>query len=223
MKKENIKLKENITLEDQITVIEIVTHSLFTVDRSFGDLKYMKYTPYYYEHALMYALGMNFVDGITIEDGDEETLYETIIGDEEIMKVAIEASKMPEVQFIRDQIAEIMSFKKEEVMRNNSSIFKSLVDSDAEIKRKHIELINENIKKTKSENELLQKQSKYYDYMDEFNSKFSPEELANIVKKLDSEGMSIGDITQKTVEKYISETQNKPARRNKSSKYREKQ
>ena len=102
MKKNNVRIKENISFVDEINAIKSVVGSHFTGGN---------YTPYYRDRATVIAIVENFIDGIEFEDN--ETIYDSVCNDEEIMNIIYDFRQTERMQNIDEHIDDIVYFERE--------------------------------------------------------------------------------------------------------------
>ena len=102
MKKTNPMIKLDITLIDKINAVECIVASYFTNG---------EYTPYYAEMAETIAIVTYFIEGIEFDK--DESIYDAVITDEEIMNLIKHVSDSDDMKFVKSMIKDKVNFFKE--------------------------------------------------------------------------------------------------------------
>lgn len=190
-----VKIKDNITIFDLADVIDTVVSFIIRKDNN-G----IKYTPYYKEIGYAIGVARYLIDGIEIEEGDD--IYSESIRNKEISNV-IDSFKLgypSKYEFIMDNVADIVEQKKQEYSAPDftdikEQLKKSIVQEQA--------LNDLNIKLAKKQNTLLSQQIKANEYQMKVMDNMTPEESAELNKKLLSGEYDINKVTEMAVKQYL--------------------
>ena len=192
-----VKIKENITIYDLANVIETVVS--FIIRKENGEIKYR---PYYKELALNIAIIQYLIDGIEIEkDDDTDSILSGINEHYEILEVLnyfVQSSD--HYIFIMDNVKDIVEQKKQEYSAPDFSDIKERLLKSIEQEQM---LNNLNIKFAKKQNTLLFQQIKANDYQMKVMDSMTPEESAELNKKLLSGEYDINKVAEMAVRQYL--------------------
>lgn len=190
-----VKIKDNITIFDLADVIDTVVSFIIRKDNN-G----IKYTPYYKE--IGYAIGVvrYLIEGIEIEEGDD--IYSESNRNKEISNVLDTFNmKYPsKYEFIMDNVADIVEQKKQEYSAPDFTDIKEQLKKS--IAQEHA-LNDLNIKLAKKQNTLLSQQIKANEYQMKVMDSMTPEESAELNKKLLSGEYDINKVTEMAVKQYL--------------------
>ena len=192
-----VKIKENITIYDLANVIETVVS--FIIRKENGEIKYR---PYYKELALNIAIIQYLIDGIEIEkDDDTDSILSGINEHYEILEALnyfVQSSD--HYIFIMDNVKDIVEQKKQEYSAPDFSDIKERLLKSIEQEQM---LNNLNIKLAKKQNTILSQQTKANEYQMQVMESMTPEEVAELNKKLVSGEFNVDKVAEKTVQKYL--------------------
>ena len=190
-----VKIKDNITVFDLADVIDTVVSFIIRKDNN-G----IKYTPYYKEIGYVIGVVRYLIEGIEIEEGDD--IYSESIRNKEISNV-IDSFKLghpSKYEFIMDNVADIVEQKKQEYSAPDFTDIKEQLKKS--IAQEHA-LNDLNIKLAKKQNTLLSQQIKANEYQMKVMDSMTPEESAELNKKLLSGEYDINKITEMAVKQYL--------------------
>ena len=190
-----VKIKDNITVFDLADVIDTVVSFIIRKDNN-G----IKYTPYYKE--IGYAIGVvrYLIEGIEIEEGDD--IYSESIRNKEISNV-LDSFKLgypSKYEFIMDNVTDIVEQKKQEYSAPDFTDIKEQLKKS--IAQEHA-LNDLNIKLAKKQNTLLSQQIKANEYQMKVMDSMTPEESAELNKKLLSGEYDINKVAEMAVRQYL--------------------
>ena len=192
-----VKIKENITIYDLANVIETVVS--FIIRKENGEIKYR---PYYKELALNIAIIQYLIDGIEIEkDDDTDSILSGINEHYQILEALnyfVQSSD--HYNFIMDNVKDIVEQKKQEYSAPDFSDIKERLLKSIEQEQM---LNNLNIKLAKKQNTVLSQQSKANEYQMKVMESMTPEEVAELNKKLVSGEFNVDKVAEMTVQKYL--------------------
>ena len=192
-----VKIKENITIYDLANVIETVVS--FIIRKENGEIKYR---PYYKELALNIAIIQYLIDGIEIEkDDDTDSILSGINEHYQILEALnyfVQSSD--HYNFIMDNVKDIVEQKKQEYSAPDFSDIKERLLKSIEQEQM---LNNLNIKLAKKQNTILSQQTKANEYQMKVMESMTPEEVAELNKKLVSGEFNVDKVAEMTVQKYL--------------------
>ena len=190
-----VKIKDNITVFDLADVIDTVVSFIIRKDNN-G----IKYTPYYKE--IGYAIGVvrYLIEGIEIEEGDD--IYSESNRNKEISNVldSFEMGYPSKYEFIMNNVADIVEQKKQEYSAPDFTDIKEQLKKS--IAQEHA-LNDLNIKLAKKQNTLLSQQIKANEYQMKVMDNMTPEESAELNKKLLSGEYDINKVAEMAVRQYL--------------------
>lgn len=206
MIKENVKIKEYINMEEKVVITNHLVDSYFT-EKSDGTINY---TPYMVDVALVTAFFLYCVEGIEFDK--EENVYNSVISDEELMNmytttlsVKLDDDEHPNVKLVREinsimrDVADMVEFKKQQIIHNNSIVNEKLI----EILNMQKQVESLKLEIAENENKLLQQQHKQYMYNEKVLSHMTPEETAELNRKMLNEDMDFGKLAELVTDKFI--------------------
>ena len=190
-----VKIKDNITVFDLADVIDTVVSFIIRKDNN-G----IKYTPYYKE--IGYAIGVvrYLIEGIEIEEGDD--IYSESNRNKEISNVLDTFNmKYPsKYEFIIDNVTDIVEQKKQEYSAPDFTDIKEQLKKSIAQEQALNDL---NIKLAKKQNTLLSQQIKTNEYQMKVMDSMTPEESAELNKKLLSGEYDINKVAEMAVRQYL--------------------
>ena len=193
MIKENLGLKENITEDDKANIIESMIDYIIGIDKKSGE-------PYYIPHAKETAFRISVVlyamQGLTLEDND--SLYDIIFTDEDV-KSLISQFRFDYGNHIFDAVDDIVEFKKQMIIHNNTR----LNDKLAEIFDAYKSLEKLQLEIATKQNKVLTQQIAANEYQEKIMENMSPEESAELNKRLLSGELDINKIADIVTKNYI--------------------
>lgn len=190
-----VKIKDNITVFDLADVIDTVVSFIIRKDNN-G----IKYTPYYKEIGYVIGVVRYLIEGIEIEEGDD--IYSESNRNKEISSVLDTFNmKYPsKYEFIMNNVLDIVEQKKQEYSAPDfTDIKEQLKKSIAQEQM----LNNLNIKFAKKQNTLLSQQIKANDYQMKVMDSMTPEESAELNKKLLSGEYDINKVAEMAIRQYL--------------------
>lgn len=190
-----VKIKDNITVFDLADVIDTVVSFIIRKDNN-G----IKYTPYYKE--IGYAIGVvrYLIEGIEIEEGDD--IYSESNRNKEISNVLDTFNmKYPsKYEFIMNNVLDIVEQKKQEYSAPDFTDIKEQLKKSISQEQALNDL---NIKLAKKQNTLLSQQIKTNEYQMKVMDSMTPEESAELNKKLLSGEYDINKVAEMAVRQYL--------------------
>ena len=190
-----VKIKDNITVFDLADVIDTVVSFIIRKDNN-G----IKYTPYYKEIGYVIGVVRYLIEGIEIEEGDD--IYSESNRNKEISNVLDTFNmKYPsKYEFIMTNVADIVEQKKQEYSAPDFTDIKEQLKKSIAQEQALNDL---NIKLAKKQNTLLSQQIKANDYQMKVMDSMTPEESAELNKKLLSGEYDINKVTEMAVKQYL--------------------
>ena len=190
-----VKIKDNITVFDLADVIDTVVSFIIRKDNN-G----IKYTPYYKE--IGYAIGVvrYLIEGIEIEKDDD--IYSESIRNKEISNV-LDSFKLgypSKYEFIMNNVTDIVEQKKQEYSAPDFTDIKEQLKKSIAQEQALNDL---NIKLAKKQNTLLSQQIKTNEYQMKVMDNMTPEESAELNKKLLSGEYDINKVAEMAVRQYL--------------------
>lgn len=169
------RLKE-LSIDDKGNIIETVSD--FVIGRDENGLVY--YMPYLKKYAMVVALALHAIDGVTFEKDDN--VYDSATKDEDIYALIkyFLNDKINLVVEIENQIDDVIDFKKNYIIHNNHILTNKILDI-LEV-QKSVEDIKIDI--GKKENRILEQQIDANDYQISVMNAMSPETTAKLNEKL---------------------------------------
>ena len=189
---EIINIKSPIMPDDIANVVETVSDFVFKV----RDGK-ASHTPYFIEDGLRFAVIAYLLDGITIEEGDDllndaYTNEDVVAIVESFVKNQAQYMIIPYVRKVVDFRIKDYFYKPEEVHR----LINKALQSEIALNEAALEL-------AKNQNTALQKQIEMNEYNEAVLEKMSPDEIADLNRKLLSGELSYENIANIAIEKYL--------------------
>ena len=190
-----VKIKDNITVFDLADVIDTVVSFIIRKDNN-G----IKYTPYYKEIGYVIGVVRYLIEGIEIEEGDD--IYSESNRNKEISNVLDTFNmKYPsKYEFIIDNVTDIVEQKKQEYSAPDFTDIKEQLKKSIAQEQALNDL---NIKLAKKQNTLLSQQIKTNEYQMKVMDSMTPEESAELNKKLLSGEYDINKVTEMAVKQYL--------------------
>lgn len=190
-----VKIKDNITVFDLADVIDTVVSFIIRKDNN-G----IKYTPYYKEIGYVIGVVRYLIEGIEIEEGDD--IYSESNRNKEISNVLDTFNmKYPsKYEFIMNNVLDIVEQKKQEYSAPDFTDIKEQLKKSIAQEQALNDL---NIKLAKKQNTLLSQQIKANEYQMKVMDSMTPEESAELNKKLLSGEYDINKVTEMAVKQYL--------------------
>lgn len=208
MKKDNIQIKNKINFKDIANAVEMTVNGVFVDDKFLGEYGYLSYAPYLYERTLFTALVKNFVSGLSFKKG--ENIYHSIINDKEVTALKDTLMSLKETKLVEKYVAQKLEFKKQEVLNINTAIYQNLLNKNDSIETKLKEILDKEsqrldveTKAIKSTELLAREQTKQIEYANKVNEFLSPEEYAQITKKMSDSNFDPYQIAEIVTKKYL--------------------
>lgn len=188
-------LKNTLTLEDKAEIIDTMIQFIIGKDEN-GD---MFYHPYMKKTALEIAVYKHMIDGIELDEDDD--LYTVITTDEDVINLfeKFKSTFYDEIEFIFKMVDDIVDFQKQIIIHNNSM----LNDKLAEIFETYKTLEKLQLEIANKQNKILSQQLKANEYQEEVMNYMTPDETAELNKKLLSGEYDINKISEIVVQQYI--------------------
>lgn len=192
---DELKIKENITAIECGNTVETIVSFIIRKDEN-GEIKY---TPYFRETGFVVAIMKNLLHGVIFDKDDD--LVKIYNEDEEIKNIIQDfINDNPAMEIIVDYVDDIVDFKKQLLINDFTEIKERLAKS---IKQEQ-EVNSLNIKLLKKQNTLLSQQIKETEYNQKVMEYMSPEEVAEMNRKLASGEYDTSKVADLAIEKYIS-------------------
>ena len=191
----NVRIKKDITIYDLANVIETIVPFIIRRDED-G----ITYTPYYEELGTHVGIAKYLIEGIEFEEDDD--ILDEISNNKKLSELIAQFSNTnPEdYSFISTNVTDIVEQKKQEYSTPDfSDIKERLLKS---IEQEQI-LNNLNIKLAKKQNTILSQQAKANEYQMKVMESMTPEEVAELNKKLVSGEFNVDKVAEMTIQKYL--------------------
>lgn len=211
MIKKELKLKK-LSTKDIGNIVETISDYIVGINEN-GTVYYM---PYIKENALAIALTLYAIEGLQFEKDDK--IYDIYIEDEDInalVKLFIN-DNVKLMSKIEKNVDDVVKFKKDYIIHNNP-IFTNKIMEILKIQKTYEDYRYELAKK---ENKILEQQIDVNNYQLEIMKHLTPEEIAEIDKKLISGELenNIGLESKKNVIQIENKKKSSPARKKKTTK-----
>ena len=191
----NVRIKKDITIYDLANVIETIVPFIIRRDED-G----ITYTPYYEELGTHVGIAKYLIEGIEFEKSDD--ILDEILNNKKLSELIAQFSTInpKDYSFIMNNVTDIVEQKKQEYSTPDfSDIKERLLKS---IEQEQI-LNNLNIKLAKKQNTILSQQAKANEYQMKVMESMTPEEVAELNKKLVSGEFNVDKVAEMTVQKYL--------------------
>ena len=191
----NVRIKKDITIYDLANVIETIVPFIIRRDED-G----ITYTPYYEELGMSVGIVKYLIEGIEFEKDDD--ILDEISNNKKLSELIAQFSTInpKDYSFIMNNVTDIVEQKKQEYSTPDfSDIKERLLKS---IEQEQI-LNNLNIKLAKKQNTILSQQAKANEYQMKVMESMTPEEVAELNKKLVSGEFNVDKVAEMTVQKYL--------------------
>ena len=191
----NVRIKKDITIYDLANVIETIVPFIIRKDED-G----ITYTPYYKELGMRIGIARYLIEGIEFEP-DDDVLVE-ITNNKKLSELIAQFSTInpKDYSFIMNNVTDIVEQKKQEYSTPDFSDIKERLLKSIEQEQT---LNNLNIKLLKKQNTLLSQQAKANEFQMKVMESMTPEEVAELNKKLVSGEFNVDKVAQMTVQKYL--------------------
>ena len=191
----NVRIKKDITIYDLANVIETIVPFIIRKDED-G----ITYTPYYKELGMNVGIAKYLIEGIEFEEDDD--ILDEISNNKKISELIAQFSTInpKDYSFIMNNVTDIVEQKKQEYSAPDFSDIKERLLKSIEQEQM---LNNLNIKLAKKQNTILSQQTKANEYQMKVMESMTPEEVAELNKKLVSGEFNVNKVAEMTVQKYL--------------------
>ena len=191
----NVRIKKDITIYDLANVIETIVPFIIRKDED-G----ITYTPYYKELGMNVGIAKYLIEGIEFEEDDD--ILDEISNNKKLSELIAQFSTInpKDYSFIMNNVTDIVEQKKQEYSAPDFSDIKERLLKSIEQEQM---LNNLNIKLAKKQNTILSQQAKANEYQMKVMESMTPEEVAELNKKLVSGEFNVDKVAEMTVQKYL--------------------
>ena len=191
----NVRIKKDITIYDLANVIETIVPFIIRRDED-G----ITYTPYYEELGTHVGIAKYLIEGIEFEEDDD--ILDEISNNKKLSELIAQFSTInpKDYSFIMNNVTDIVEQKKQEYSTPDFSDIKERLLKSIEQEQM---LNNLNIKLAKKQNTILSQQAKANEYQMKVMESMTPEEVAELNKKLVSGEFNVDKVAEMTVQKYL--------------------
>ena len=191
----NVRIKKDITIYDLANVIETIVPFIIRKDED-G----ITYTPYYEELGTHVGIAKYLIEGIEFEKDDD--ILDEISNNKKLSELIAQFSTInpKDYSFIMNNVTDIVEQKKQEYSAPDFSDVKERLLKAIEQEQM---LNNLNIKLAKKQNTVLSQQAKANEYQMKVMESMTPEEVAELNKKLVSGEFNVDKVAEMTVQKYL--------------------
>ena len=191
----NVRIKKDITIYDLANVIENVVPFIIRKDED-G----ITYTPYYRELGANIGIAKYLIEGIEFEEDDD--ILNEISNNKKLSELIAQFSTInpKDYSFIMNNVTDIVEQKKQEYSAPDFSDIKERLLKSIEQEQM---LNNLNIKLAKKQNTILSQQEKANEYQMKVMESMTPEEVAELNKKLVSGEFNVDKVAEMTIQKYL--------------------
>lgn len=207
MIKNNVRIKENITITDKANTIEYIVDGCFIENPEIGS-GYMDYVPYFYDMVKEVAFAKYLIEGLEFEK--DEDVYDAIHSDQEVMHLIDCLKTDNNILLILSTVKDKLEFEKQIVINNNRVIFESIARNSDAIENKVKEILDKESKRIDMETKALKtaeflskEQARQIEYANKVNEHFSPEETAELTRKMADANFDSSSIANAISEKYF--------------------
>jgi len=117
MIKENVRVKERLSDVDRINIIKYLVAGNFTTDENGNTL----YTPYFKKINDITAFFLYAVEGLTFEPNIDNSVYESIIGDNDLYEIYDFArERLFQYSEIDEMVKDMVEFEKQKIIHSYS-------------------------------------------------------------------------------------------------------
>ena len=191
----NVRIKKDITIYDLANVIETIVPFIIRKDED-G----ITYTPYYKELGMNVGIAKYLIEGTEFEEDDD--ILDEISNNKKLSELIAQFSTInpKDYSFIMNNVTDIVEQKKQEYSAPDFSDIKERLLKSIEQEQM---LNNLNIKLAKKQNTVLSQQEKANEYQMKVMESMTPEEVAELNKKLVSGEFNVDKVAEMTVQKYL--------------------
>ena len=191
----NVRIKKDITIYDLANVIETIVPFIIRRDED-G----ITYTPYYEELGMNIGIAKYLIEGIEFEEDDD--ILDEISNNKKLSELIAQFSTInpKDYSFIMNNVVDIVEQKKQEYSAPDFSDIKERLLKSIEQEQM---LNNLNIKLAKKQNTILSQQAKANEFQMKVMESMTPEEVAELNKKLVSGEFNVDKVAEMTVQKYL--------------------
>ena len=191
----NVRIKKDITIYDLANVIDTIVPFIIRKDEN-G----ITYTPYYKELGMNVGIAKYLIEGIEFEEDDD--ILDEISNNKKLSELIAQFSTInpKDYSFIMNNVTDIVEQKKQEYSAPDFSDIKERLLKSIEQEQM---LNNLNIKLAKKQNTILSQQAKANEYQMKVMESMTPEEVAELNKKLVSGEFNVDKVAEMTVQKYL--------------------
>lgn len=180
MTKNNVEIKNitEMTIEDEANIINTIAKAYFQTDED-GNLNF---TPYFSKVGKIIAVAKYMIDGIEFDDN--ESIYTSVINDEEINILVNDVLTLPDFQYYVDVANDIVEYKKAEYIASIQNETNSVIAYEL------LDLIEQEKEKTEKETETLENLNIWINEQRELNSLITPEMQRNFAENFNPESLT---------------------------------
>ena len=191
----NVRIKKDITIYDLANVIETIVPFIIRKDED-G----ITYTPYYKELGMNVGIAKYLIEGIEFEEDDD--ILDEISNNKKLSELIAQFSTInpKDYSFIMNNVTDIVEQKKQEYSSPDFSDIKERLLKSIEQEQM---LNNLNIKLAKKQNTILSQQAKANEFQMKVMESMTPEEVAELNKKLVSGEFNVDKVAEMTVDRYL--------------------
>ena len=191
----NVRIKKDITIYDLANVIETIVPFIIRKDED-G----ITYTPYYEELGTNVGIAKYLIEGIEFEEDDD--ILDEISNNKKLSELIAQFFTInpKDYSFIMNNVTDIVEQKKQEYSTPDFSDIKERLLKSIDQEQM---LNNLNIKLAKKQNTILSQQTKANEYQMQVMESMTPEEVAELNKKLVSGEFNVNKVAEMTVQKYL--------------------
>lgn len=211
MNKNNPSIKPDISLQDKCSAIAQICNAHFT---PLEDGMY-DFTPEYSEFAEVNAIVLNFLTGITFDTDEEgiitENIYQCVLDDKELTSLVRQfydkslrnEDALSTMSYVLNCAARKIDYLQKKNLAVSflaaSALMTDKILSILGKEEQHLALALEN---QKLEQQTLKKQEEWYDYQNKVAEYISPEEQAEITRKITDSDFNVAQISEIMAEKF---------------------
>ena len=191
----NVRIKKDITIYDLANVIETIVPFIIRKDED-G----ITYTPYYKGLGMNVGIAKYLIEGIEFEEDDD--ILNEISNNKKISGMIVQFSTInpKDYSFIMNNVTDIVEQKKQEYSAPDFSDIKERLLKSIDQEQM---LNNLNLKLAKKQNTVLSQQEKANEYQMKVMESMTPEEVAELNKKLVSGEFNVDKVAEMTIQKYL--------------------
>lgn len=182
--KEELKVKEELSSVELGTIVETVADFIFNVNQNGA-----QYTPYLIGEGLKFIAVAYLIDGIVVEDGDED-IVSLSTTNPAIPALINEA--LAKYKDIKSYVEQVVEFRKAQYLYHSQELVQKLMHS-LEMEQ----AMNASMKKLADQQIRLNEQS------EEILAMMKPEEVAELNRRIASGEFDMNEVANMAIEKYM--------------------